>query len=90
MILRTGNLSLTRLLDLFAETILEAVRKAGVRALISAGWGEVGGNDVPDDVFILGEPVRVLGRREARRLIKHGGLCFQAMFLTTGYSPKEG
>lgn len=35
------------------KTILEAVEKAGVRALVSAGWGGLGGVDVPDSVFIL-------------------------------------
>ena len=36
-----------------SETIFEAVKKAGIRALVSAGWGGLGGTDVPDDVFIL-------------------------------------
>jgi sterol 3beta-glucosyltransferase len=35
------------------ETIMEAVKKSGVRALVSAGWGGLGGADVPDEVFIL-------------------------------------
>lgn len=35
------------------ETIMEAVQKSGVRALVSAGWGGLGGADVPDEVFIL-------------------------------------
>jgi UDP:flavonoid glycosyltransferase YjiC (YdhE family) len=57
------------------EIILKAVKKAGVRALISAGWGNVGGKDVPDDVFILGGcPVssRAIGihYRSVHRLIR--------------------
>ena len=36
-----------------SETIMEAVKKSGVRALVSAGWGGLGGADVPDEVFIL-------------------------------------
>jgi hypothetical protein len=36
------------------DILLEAVEKAGVRALISAGWSQMGGVDVPRDVFILG------------------------------------
>jgi sterol 3beta-glucosyltransferase len=32
---------------------MEAVKKSGVRALVSAGWGGLGGADVPDEVFIL-------------------------------------
>jgi hypothetical protein len=36
------------------STIFEAVKASGVRALVSAGWGGLGGKDVPDNVFILG------------------------------------
>lgn len=32
---------------------MEAVKSAGVRALVSAGWGGLGGVDVPPEVFIL-------------------------------------
>lgn len=32
---------------------MDAIKKAGVRALVSAGWGGLGGADVPDEVFIL-------------------------------------
>jgi hypothetical protein len=35
------------------ETIMEAVKESGVRALVSAGWGGLGGADVPPEVFIL-------------------------------------
>lgn len=36
-----------------SETIMEAVKAAGVRALVSAGWGGLGGADVPPEIFIL-------------------------------------
>ncbi|RSL45948.1 hypothetical protein CEP51_016007 [Fusarium floridanum] len=37
------------------KTIFEAVRLAGVRALVSKGWGGIGGDDqVPEGVFMLG------------------------------------
>jgi sterol 3beta-glucosyltransferase len=32
---------------------MEAVKESGVRALVSAGWGGLGGADVPPEVFIL-------------------------------------
>jgi hypothetical protein len=36
---------------------MDAVKESGVRALVSAGWGGLGGADVPDEVFILkGKP----------------------------------
>ncbi|KYK61757.1 UDP-glucose,sterol transferase [Drechmeria coniospora] len=39
--------------NLFTEMIFEAVEKAGVRALISKGWGGLGADDIPDGVFML-------------------------------------
>lgn len=38
------------------ETIFEAVERTGVRALVSAGWSDIGGDNVPENVFILGRP----------------------------------
>lgn len=35
------------------KTIFEATKQAGVRALVSAGWGGLGDTSVPDNVFIL-------------------------------------
>lgn len=35
------------------EIIFDAVKLAKVRAIISAGWGGLGGKVVPQDVFIL-------------------------------------
>jgi UDP:flavonoid glycosyltransferase YjiC (YdhE family) len=37
-------------------TIFEAVERTGVRALVSAGWSDIGGENVPENVFILGRP----------------------------------
>ena len=39
--------------DHFTEMIFEAVRQAGVRALVSKGWGGLGQGNVPDDIFLL-------------------------------------
>lgn len=41
------------MINCITETIFEAVKSAGVRALVSAGWGGLGSAKVPDDVFIL-------------------------------------
>ncbi|KAG8934417.1 hypothetical protein FRC01_003090 [Tulasnella sp. 417] len=35
------------------QTIFDAVKLANVRAIVSAGWGGLGGKDVPPNVFIL-------------------------------------
>ena len=45
-----------------AETIFDAVKQAGVRALVSAGWGGLGETDIPENVFILkGKPPSIPG-----------------------------
>ena len=36
-------------------TIFGAIERTGVRALVSAGWSEIGGDNIPDNVFLLGE-----------------------------------
>jgi UDP:flavonoid glycosyltransferase YjiC (YdhE family) len=35
-------------------TIFEATRLAGVRALVSAGWSNLGGENVPENIHLLG------------------------------------
>lgn len=37
------------------KTIFEAVRTSNVRALVSAGWGGLGSEEIPEGVFILGQ-----------------------------------
>ena len=37
----------------FTDMIFDAVEKAGVRALVSKGWGGFGRDDVPDNIYML-------------------------------------
>lgn len=39
--------------DTLTNTILEAVKKSGTRALLSAGWSNLGGIDIPDSVYVI-------------------------------------
>jgi UDP:flavonoid glycosyltransferase YjiC (YdhE family) len=39
--------------DKFTQMIFKAVDLAGVRALVSKGWGGLGGDDVPENIFML-------------------------------------
>jgi sterol 3beta-glucosyltransferase len=36
------------------STIFDAVRELGLRAIVSQGWGGVGGGNVPEGVYIIG------------------------------------
>lgn len=67
-----------------SETIFEAVEKAGVRALVSAGWGGLGDTTVPSNVFILGNiPHDWLFTRVAA-VCHHGGAGTTAIGLLLG------
>jgi UDP:flavonoid glycosyltransferase YjiC (YdhE family) len=55
------------------RTLLEAVRRAGVRAIISRGWAKLGGGTAPEGVLFIGaEPHRQLFPRCAA-IVHHGG-----------------
>ena len=67
------------------ETILKAVEKAGVRAIVSAGWAGLGGDDIPDSVYILDKPIPhdwLFPRVSA--VCHHGGSGTTAMGLRMG------
>ncbi|KAI4844738.1 UDP-Glycosyltransferase/glycogen phosphorylase [Aureobasidium sp. EXF-8846] len=53
--------------------ILEAVRLSGARALVSKGWGNLGGEDVPDNVFMLGNVPHDWLFPHCSAVIHHGG-----------------
>lgn len=40
------------------KIIFDAVKASGQRALVSAGWGGLGGTKVPENAFILGQSSR--------------------------------
>lgn len=55
------------------QRLLESIRRAGVRAIVSRGWAKLGGVDAPDDVHFAGpEPHhRLFGR--CLGVVHHGG-----------------
>ena len=70
--------------DAFTKLILEAVKKAGVRALVSKGWSNVGGTDVPDDVFLLGNVPHDWLFQHVSAVVHHGGAGTCAIGLKLG------
>lgn len=71
--------------DQFTNLIFEAVEKAGVRALVSKGWGGLGGEEnVPDNVYLLeNTPHDWLFPRVAA-VVHHGGAGTTAIGLKCG------
>ncbi|KAI1633808.1 hypothetical protein F4809DRAFT_621879 [Biscogniauxia mediterranea] len=70
--------------DRFTEMIFEAVRQAGVRALVSKGWGGLGQDDVPENIFMLENTPHDWLFPKVRACVIHGGAGTTAMSLKCG------
>ncbi|TDL28120.1 glycosyltransferase family 1 protein [Rickenella mellea] len=67
------------------DIILKAVKRAGVRALVSAGWGGIGGAILADkDVFILGNVPHDWLFDRVSAVCHHGGAGTTAIGLRMG------
>ena len=66
--------------------IFEAVRKTGQRALVSKGWGGLGGDelDKPDGVFMLGNCPHDWLFQKVSCVVHHGGAGTTAAGIATG------
>jgi UDP:flavonoid glycosyltransferase YjiC (YdhE family) len=72
--------------DRFTQMIFEAVEMAGVRALVSKGWGGLGGDSiaVPDNVFMLENTPHDWLFPQVRACVIHGGAGTTAIALKCG------
>lgn len=70
--------------DKFTEMIFEAVKIAGVRALVSKGWGGLGGDDVPDNIFMLENTPHDWLFPKVKACVIHGGAGTTAIALKCG------
>ncbi|CAK7237254.1 hypothetical protein SBRCBS47491_009913 [Sporothrix bragantina] len=72
--------------DTFTEMIFEAVRKSGVRALVSKGWGGFGGkgDSVPDNIYMLENTPHDWLFPKVRAVVIHGGAGTTAIALKCG------
>jgi sterol 3beta-glucosyltransferase len=66
------------------RTIFEATEKAGVRALVSAGWGGLGNMEVPPHIFILGNVPHDWLFTKVFAVCHHGGAGTTAIGLRLG------
>ncbi|WWC91963.1 uncharacterized protein L201_006916 [Kwoniella dendrophila CBS 6074] len=73
--------------EAMTKTIFEAVKAANVRALVSAGWGSLGGTDVPENVFILKGNIPhdwLFAEGRVSAVCHHGGAGTTAIGLRNG------
>ncbi|EOD43471.1 putative udp- transferase protein [Neofusicoccum parvum UCRNP2] len=71
--------------DAFTEMIFRAVELAGVRALVSKGWGGIGGEDsAPDNVYLLENTPHDWLFPRVSAVVHHGGAGTTAIGLKCG------
>lgn len=70
--------------DRFTKMIYEAVEMAGVRALVSKGWGGFGGDDSPKNVYMLENTPHDWLFPKVRAVVHHGGAGTTAIGLKCG------
>jgi len=68
----------------FTKLIFDAVKMAGVRALVSKGWGGLGGGDVPDNIFLLENTPHDWLFPRCSAVVHHGGAGTTAIGLKCG------
>ncbi|KAJ7684426.1 glycosyltransferase family 1 protein [Mycena polygramma] len=72
--------------EAMTKTIFEATAQAGVRALVSAGWGGLGGKTIPPHIFILGNVPHdwLFSEERVTAVVHHGGAGTTAVGLAKG------
>ena len=72
--------------DRFTQMIFDAVKQAGVRALVSKGWGGLGGDslDVPENIYMLENTPHDWLFPKVRACVIHGGAGTTAIALKCG------
>jgi UDP:flavonoid glycosyltransferase YjiC (YdhE family) len=70
--------------DKFTDMIFQAVEMAGVRALVSKGWGGLGCDDVPENIFMLDNTPHDWLFPRVKACVIHGGAGTTAIALKCG------
>ncbi|KAH7135162.1 UDP-glucose,sterol transferase [Dendryphion nanum] len=70
--------------DKFTEMIFKAVEMAGVRALVSKGWGGFGSDSTPDNIFMLENTPHDWLFPKVSAVVHHGGAGTTAIGLKCG------
>ena len=72
--------------DAMTKLIFEAVKKSGVRALVSKGWGGLGADDmnIPEGIFMLGNVPHDWLFKHVSCVVHHGGAGTTAAGIATG------
>ena len=68
-------------------TVFEAVRKAGVRAIVSKGWGGLGSGElsIPRNTFLIGDTPHDWLFKHVSAVVHHGGAGTTAAGILAGF-----
>ncbi|KAM3520637.1 hypothetical protein MY4038_009344 [Beauveria bassiana] len=64
--------------------LFAAVKQAGVRAIISEGWSKVGGDQVPDNIYLIGNCPHDWLFQHVSAVVHHGGAGTTAAGIAAG------
>ncbi|KAH8892922.1 UDP-Glycosyltransferase/glycogen phosphorylase [Thozetella sp. PMI_491] len=70
--------------EALTKLIFEAVESAGVRAIVSQGWGGLGGGSVPENIFLVGNCPHDWLFQRVSAVVHHGGAGTTAAGLAAG------
>ncbi|KAH8687247.1 hypothetical protein BGZ60DRAFT_363549 [Tricladium varicosporioides] len=70
--------------DELTMMIFGAVKRAGVRALVSKGWGGLGGDEPPEGIFLLGNCPHDYLFKHVSCVVHHGGAGTTAIGIALG------
>ncbi|GIZ38820.1 hypothetical protein CKM354_000222100 [Cercospora kikuchii] len=68
------------------KLVLEAARITGQRVLLSRGWGDIGGDNIPDNIFLLGNVPHDWLFKHVSCVVHHGGAGTTAAGISAGRS----
>ncbi len=67
-----------------SKLLFAAVKQAGVRAIISKGWSKVGGDDVPENIYLIGNCPHDWLFQRVSAVVHHGGAGTAAAGIAAG------
>ncbi|KAI5813184.1 hypothetical protein BZA77DRAFT_334948 [Pyronema omphalodes] len=70
--------------DALTATLFSAIKQTGIRALVSKGWGGLGADDIPENVFMLENTPHDWLFSKVSAVIHHGGAGTTAIGLLHG------
>lgn len=72
--------------EAMTKLIFDAVKKAGIRALVSKGWGGFGGDelDIPENIYMLGNVPHDWLFKHVSAVVHHGGAGTTAAGILAG------